>query len=581
MFCPNCGHEIRPTDRFCSTCGSKIAAHAPAEEIILPVAPSVEETPAPAPVETSEIPAPEAPAPEAPAAPEAPQEKKSFLDTLKGWWAVFLIKAQPVLDNLEPYYTNKKLVAFLGGGILTIMILLIILGIVYSGNGYTQFEHSIGYIGNQDGMMFIYDDEIVKTKLEGQVSSSAVCLDGSVYTVLTTQNELVVIRKGKATVAADNVSGFVMSVSGGGLVYSTKDGTYYLYNIKSDKSVQIADADADYRVSDITISPDGKTAAFIAYASDHFTNPDLYYFDGEDSEKIGSATALLGISNKGKYIYTLGSNISGQTNIYCYNKDGDKEKIGGGSSFLGLVASPMFNEDHTQILYYHDGKTYIAEKNKEAEKISSSTVTPLLPMNSDIDNCGGRTIPVDDLYDRVYSGTDSRGNPSAWYIDANPDKSCKLVSDVSNMQLSYDAEYLYFIDDDDELCCVEISDGYNASDNKTVVARDVRRFAVDPDRDLVFYISDGNLYSGNAKRNAGRRKVEDDVSSFVMNIDGIVYYTYEGDLYATANGKPGKKIGTDIDGIHMITPLHIYAATDDTIYIANGTRKLKKLLTLD
>lgn len=569
MFCKNCGAEVAENAKFCSACGAAQAAEVelpvepvqpaePAEDVVL--------TPVEEPAAPAEEPATPAEEPTTPAAPKA-------------------CPLKPVIEKAKPFVQKYKM-PLVGAACVLLLIIAIslIVSVCGGGNGFIACENTIIATVYDDTVVVLWNDKMIETKIEaGYVEDQAANLDGTVLAFLTDEGDLCVARKKKVTVVAENVVYFELSVDGSGIGYLTvteEDDEdvcgLYLYNVGKKKSVAVDDDCSFTSMSfyGFELAPDGDSLAYYEFDEEEF-EATLMFFNGRKSVKLTSSDAeLLGLSNDGKYIYVVADN-DGDDTLYAYNKKGNRDKIGeyGGSTV-------WFNDDHTQILYRYDGKTYYSVNGKEGKKLSSSKATLLMPAGSTaIEGSSSTTYPVEDLFDRVYSVYND-GQYNLWLLQKNSDKSEKLVSDVYEWKLDADCEYVYYLDEDDDLCVLKISHGDRASDKAKTLAEDVENFTVTSDRKKVYFISDDALYSCNAKNGRGKKTVaSEDVSSYflVLNAKDVLYYVMDGDCYACSNGRKGTKVLSEVEGLISYGNGVVYAATDDTLYVSTGAKKMTKL----
>ena len=544
MFCPKCGAENAEGINFCASCGAGLNATTEA--------PVVE----PAPAEFVN-PAPDFPMPE----PEATEKKES--------------PVAGILEKVKPLLQKYKLFAIGALGIVALILCISVLASLFSGNGFSAVKHSIMAMVDNDEVCVLYDAKKVKsTGLEATgIRSQRQSIDGTVLVLLTKEGDLAFVKGTKLTKIADEVSDFVISADGTGVAYTVNedgDTKLYLYNVKTKKANVVT---SKMYGSSYCLSPNGDSIAYFE-KKEGDEEAKLMLFKGKKSTKITSASVtLLGLSDNGKYIYVIGKNDDNASVLYSYNKKGDRDKLGAISG-----SRVMFNEDHTQILFYSDGKSYISTKGKEAVKISSSQAQPILPNSCENFSDGiTYTVPTDNLFNKVYS---CDGN--IWYIRKNTDKSVKLANDASSVTLSEDAKYVYYVNKG-ELKVLKVSHGDNASDKAKVLAEDISNYVVTSDCKKVYYVSDGSLYAVNGKTGKGKKTVanEDVAASLAINAKDVVYYYMDGDVYASKNGSKGKKVVSDAVYFETTANGIVYVSTEDTLFATKGAKKPAKIYTKD
>ena len=427
---------------------------------------------------------------------------------------------------------------------------------------YIYYERHLMTVAD-DGKISVYaDDKVCAETINGEyITHEQRSLDGTVMAFTTDENELYVTDGEKLTKVADTVYQFQfhLSVSGDGLVYSTEDAQrncqLRYYDVASGKDTFVAEGKYSYSVE---ISPDGKTLAYIDKVDDGFA---LMLFDGKQSCKLADGeTSLLGLSDSGKYIYTIRGTTDNYS-LYCYNSEGKRSKIGQIDEHTTL----QYNADHTQIMFNHDGRTYISECGQEARKVSNDVLELITPPK-----CGTyveyhyTTCPVTDLFGHVYTTNDNE----AWQIERDTGNSKKLLSKATNVKLDTSGEYLYYIYDGEELRCAKVSDGDRATENCKVIADDVSNFVVTSDRSLVYYIEDDTLYSVDGENGGEPTEVFEDVNPRYLEIssEDIVCFISEGNTYIYMHGSTPSRVRRDTVALGSSPNGFVYAITDDGSY---------------
>ena len=559
MNCTNCGAELASGAKFCTACGQPVAAEPVAEQI--PVQPVDEAVAVETPVEQVV---------EAPAA-ESKIDVKAIKDQV-------FATVGSVAQKLKPVFTNKKVLTGIGGVLAVILIIGIIVAIANSGNGFIQTKQYTWAVFNGDDISVIVDNKVLSDTISSDFSADACVnsLNGKVTAILTDEGDLHVVNGKKIVKVDEDVASFQLSPSGKGLAYAVDEDDAYtlkLYTVSSKKTVTVSDEMCSLNFA---ISPDGKS---VVYGVEDDDEVEIMYAKGDKSQKVASDVEdIVGLSNNGKYIYLISENDDGDSILYSYNKKGERENLGDVDS-----DNFRFNDDHTQVMFYNDDKTYISNKGKDGEKIVNDTVRLVVAPNAHANSYSSdyaTTYPVSSLYNHVYTGD------NAWLIKKNADKTVKLASDVSNCTLDQSAEFLYFIHDGEELMVLEISKGDKAYSKAVTLAEDIGRYTtyvVTSNRKLVYFIDDETLYSVNGKKGGKAKKISnDDVEgSLAINSKDVVFYVMDGDAYACSNGKKGKKILSDVIYAYN-TPTGIaYALSEDTLYANKTGNKLKEILTID
>lgn len=427
---------------------------------------------------------------------------------------------------------------------------------------YIYYERHLMTVAT-DGKISVYaDDKVCAETSNGKnITHEQHSLDGTVMAFTTDENELYVTDGEKLTKVADAVYQFQfhLSVSGDGLVYITEDSNrncqLRYYDVVNGRDTLVTEGKYSYSVA---ISPDGKALAYIDKVDDGFA---LMLFDGKQSRKLaGGETSLLGLSDSGEYIYTICETVDNYS-LYCYGNNGNCCKIGEIDEHTTL----QYNADHTQIMFNHDGRTYISECGQKARKVSNDVLELVVPPK-----CGTyleyhyTTCPVTDLFGHVYTTDDNE----VWLIERDADNSVKLLSKATNIKFDTSGAYLYYIYDGEELRYIKISDGDRAVENCKVIADDVSNFVVTSDRSLVYYIEDDTLYSVDGENGGEPTEIFEGVNPGYLAIssEDVVCFISEGDTYVYMDGKMPSRVRRDTVALGSSPNGFVYAITDDGSY---------------
>lgn len=562
MKCPNCGTENASGVNFCVSCGSQL----PIETVNTCPNCGTQNSPDVAFCVNCGMPLTSG-------QQNNPPMKKSAFDF------------NAIKEKVLPIVKNKFVLLGVGALVLVIILISVISAIIGSNNGYIELDRAPN-IYESDGKIYISSDgKLLKNTIPGKNADSGASIDGKYLYLKNDEKDLYVVNGNKVQKVASDVSRVEIAVTGKGLLYTTAsedndDGEVELFHyILGKKPVSVADGN----IVDYAISPDGKTVTYRLKDDDDEKAP-LYFFDGKKSTKVASSDLrLYGMSNDGKYIYVTQTNDEDERTLYSYNKKGDRSKIG------RIDYDLYFNADHTQVLFYYEGKTYISEKGKEVDGCAKNKELLLLMTENSF--WVYTTYPVDSFYNHVYYSDDD-----VWFIRKNSDKSVKLASKASDLQLDSTASYLYYTYDDKELRMIKISDGEKATDKATtIINENVSTYVVTSDRNFVYYVYDKELYSANGKKGKSVKKISNDeidydyeslyydYKYYKLYISGndTVFYSIDGDLYASSNGKKGTKVLSEGKLEHGLNGYVFATGEDETIWWITNSKKFKKLITIE
>jgi dipeptidyl aminopeptidase/acylaminoacyl peptidase len=485
--------------------------------------------------------------------------------------------AQNIVGKAKKGFKNKKIFGGIVAAVAILAIICVVGWLFGNNNGFVATKAHITPIVVDGEVRIMVDNKLLEDTIDGKsVDAGSSSLNGKVVAFTTDENILYVVNGKKVTKVAEDVLSCQVSTSGKGVAYLTDADEGYslnLYKVSGGKDTKVSDDVGSYSFA---ISPDGKSVAYFVDGDDH---NELMYFKGSESVKIASEeVALLGLSNSGKQIYVTRKDDNGENIVYSYNTKGEKEKLGKTDDY-----AVYFNEKHTEIMFFNEGKTYIAAKGKEGVKMSSDELHLVVAPNASTNSDGAAyTYPVSSLFNHVYLSRDDDGM-NAWMIKKNPDKNVKLASDVSNVTLDKSGKYLYYVHDGEELMVLKVSDGDKASNKAVELADDVSTYVVESGRGKVYYVSDGELYSVNGKKGGKPKEIADEIDGYSLAISAknVVFYISDGDLYACSNGKSGERALSDCSAVSNTCNGVIYAIDDDAIYASKGSKKVEKVAELD
>lgn len=526
MFCPNCGSENPDGAKVCSSCGASLT---PDQN------------------------------------PQQKQEQKAPIDVIAG-----------KLKNSGGLIAKIAVAA-----VVVILLILIIAGLSGGRSGdYTFVEQGVALIPDSEKTTIVVGGKPLKNTIDGKAEAVFTGIERSVSLIRATDDDDTVYYslRGKKLVKIeleiDTVAGYASS--GDAFAYFTKDGdetTLSLYNMAKKKSTEVKATEG--QITYVCLAPDGKTLTYCLREGED--DPVGYFYNGKESVKLGTNVTAVGLSNGGKYIYAESRDDDDEgTTVYLYNKKGEKKSKIGNRYGSGI----SFNEDHTQLLYMDDDKCYISVKGKEGTRFFRGDATPILPDDcyANSDGVVATTYPVDSFFGLFYY------YDGGIYQIKKGDKNEKLASKVSRYgyNLTEDGDRIYFMDEDDDVKMIKTSWGEKALEKAVTVAEDVDGFAVTSDYDRVYYKDGDDLYSVNGKGKS-KKRITDGVreSGLYMAKGDVLFFEKDDELFACSNGKSAKVALPDSNVYSYASGGYFFIESNDTIYCTTGSKKPKKILTID
>lgn len=567
MICDKCGKECADDVKFCPDCGAELTQkkEAPVEEV------AAEEVVAEEAV-TEEVPAVAAEEKKAPANAAPEPEKKSSAG------AFF-----------------KKKAVWVAAAVVVVLLLLILLAKGCSG-GTSYVALSSKAVFEVDGT----DAKVCAYMINGDVVETG---DEDAYRVRYSQDkstvcyrnedgELVIVKNGKVIkTGIDDASDVVISTYGDTLLYYTDYeeisyydsyygyydtayvGTLNLYNIKKDKVYEIAE---EVLEDSAVLSPNGETVAYIAdyEATDDFKG--YYSIKGKTPVSVGKEKFVFAIADKAAYLYYVDDD-----RIYAMKKGKDGEKLVSGVYDIDV----MVNADCTEMIFLNDDKTYITVKAGEKKKVSNDEFRSIV-LNEDAMQEEG-SFHVNRTYvDITYTGVDTFKEKLFYsygdiFFLSKKYASDRIVSGVYDYVLSEDGESMVYINTKHDIMKVT---GFAKGGKETTLADDAEAYNLYAGADLkyvYFRNEDEELCYIKGKKT---KKIADDVTRAAISEDGkSCYYVVDGEeLFYTSKAGKGKKLMTAEDGYieceysYGMTLVMAYDDDEYKVYLMDG-KKMKEL----
>ena len=329
-------------------------------------------------------------------------------------------------------------------------------------------------------------------------------------------------------------------IDGKGLVYTDDEDNLYLY--KNGEQEKVAtNVSSEFGPFGYGISQDTST---FAYLSD---DGELYaFFDGGEKIKVASDVYYYTISPNGERIFY----VNDEDDLFSFTSDEQKDKIA--SDVDGYVTS----EDGSKVaIYTNEDELYIRDM-REEDKTKVLTDEELFYPYINVENNGDMVYLLEydyekgELYFKASGEEDGKRIASdvasydkqgdtLHYVDVdgklykrkvNDEKSEKLAEGV----LEYFAagDRVYYIDEDDNLFSVNKS-------KKEKIGVDISGEDGDYEasiigQDITYLTKDNELF-------VNKKKISDNVESYVSYVDKVVYKTMDDALYAVSVDKLDKK----------------------------------------
>ncbi len=581
MVCNKCGKECADGAKFCTNCGTELAAvesvQAEVEEIAAAVTEDGETQVAGEP-EAAEAEAVEEKAEETVEAAEVPavEEKEEKKAEKK---APAEVKEKKAEKEKKP--ANKNIGKAVGVIAAVFLLILLFRAVFSGGKDYiVSGKNAVIAIDETDDLVLavMENGKALDTGMES-ASYATYSQDRTVACFVNEDDALIVIKKGKVVkTGIEDVKKFQISAYGDTIAYFTDVsgdfGTLNLYYTKNGKKKEIAE---EVLTDSVVLSPDGETVAFVGdyEARDNFKG--YYSIDGKKPTEVGKEKRVFAIADKAAYLYYVDDD-----RIYAKKKKKDAEKLASDVSYVDVLV----NEDCTEVLFTNDGKTYLSVKAGEKKKVSNDEFS------------GGIVLPAEALQitrdqrmargsvEVTFTGVETfeeqvfASGSRLIYLDKKQEGNT-IASAVRQCIIAENREELVYVDILGEVIRVE---DFDKGGKETLVGKeDAEAYSIYADGSLkyVYYINeDDELYCIKGKK---EKKIADDVTSAAISPDGTTcYYVVEDEtlFYSKKAGK-GKKIADAEDGTkcaRFFNKILVSLREDDelSISIIDG-KKLKEL----
>lgn len=588
MICNKCGQECTDDVKFCTNCGAELTEAEVKEEV------AVEEA-----VAEETVTAEEAVAEETVEAEVQEEEAEPATEPVK--------KVAEPKEKKESSFDFgallKNKIVWAAAAVVVIILLLVLLVKGCSGSeSYVALsDKAVVEVRTEEDQVCVYliNGDKIETGDE-EASYIRYSQDMSTICYENEDEELIVVKNGKVTKnGIEEAADYMISTYGDTLLYYTDYewvsyydayydyydeqcvGTLHLYDIKKDKDYEIADEVVE---ESAVLSPNGETVAFVAdfEATDDFKG--YYSIKGKDPVEVGKEKCVFAIADKAAYIY-----YTDDDRIYAQKKGKDEVKLAG--DVYGVEA--MMNADHTEMLFFNDGKTYVTVKAGEKKKVSNDELYDILLNTKAIQGDNWFEISRNEI-EVCYSGVDTFKNKLFYCYDYdsydgkivyvnNKYESDTVASDVDDYAVAEDGESLVYVDSKGDILKVT---SFAKGGKETVLAEDAEASYIYAGGDLkyVYFVNyDDELCYVKGKKT---KKIADDVTEIAVSADGKYCY-YEVDdeeLCYSKNAGKGKKLvsvddgGMDISAEYGLVLLEIWNEDDEeSVYYTMDGKKMKEI----
>lgn len=475
-------------------------------------------------------------------------------------------KENPIPEEPKEAKDKKKAT---GPVLAVVAIFLILIGAISALNSggkddyITAGKKAVLNVDEVDDEVVVYFMDGKKKQLDyEEVNGGDASQDRTVVCFKNEDDELIVIRNGKVKETGIEEASYIeVSTYGDTIVYMTdvetdkktyeSFGTLNLYYTKNGKTKEIAE---DVLVGSAVLSPDGETVAFV---SDYDAEDDFkgyYSVKGKEPVEVGKEQQVFAIADDAKYIYYIDVD-----RIYAKKKKKDGEKLASDMEEVRV----LFNADMSEMIYVNsdtsylfdddevDSKTYISVKAGEKEKISNERVySVVLPSDACTDyydvygnecEVSVYLTGVETFEEQLFSITGGVG-----YLNKKNEMK-EVASNVRDFALAEDGESFVYANSSGDVIRVT---KFNKGGEEKKIGDDVEAEEIYAagDLDYVYYINaDDELCCIKGKKD---KKLVDDVTSAAISEDGtMIYFVIENEelCYVKKTGKK-KEIRTEDEG---------------------------------
>lgn len=477
---------------------------------------------------------------------------------------------------------DKKIII---GAVAALLALVLIIGVASAGGSdnvfiYDEIDYKLFYsVGSGQALLYANGKNIAAEPAPEEPKTVFYDMYGTcgIYTSTVQEGGVVTTAvyyfnsKGATRILNSVNNCLHLSADGSALLYVDASAALALYDVKKGEAVTIAE-NGGYISGAFAISPDGD---YVMYGNRNQsgTNSVYIYHDGEVKE-ICSSGVPIAVSEGGKKVYYL-TVLNNTYDFYMtsYRRPAKFTKIAS-----GIYASALkFNADLSEVLFtLLDGGTYYSNEGKQAQRVASSSMYPIICNSVNYKSCSGlATIyGVDEFFDNFWIG-----ESGLYYVEAG-EEARMLVAGVLDYDLSYDGERLVYADAQGRLF---ITDRKNASATQEAIAENVTSVAVTGNGKDVYYLN--SVHSMCSVKNKNESVlIAQEVDGIMCTEEGVYYKNIveQGNPYALnycSNAKSGKTVADSVSNFQIADGCAYYTTGDGQhmYYSKNGNRSFVQL----
>jgi len=258
--------------------------------------------------------------------------------------------------------------------------------------------------------------------------------DNRVLCLRTETGRVYLIREEEARVIGDNVVYATLSGDGSALACIDEDGILSLYNEDYPEGHRVARP-----VAGASLAPDG--SAMVFYTLKDKGTPEIYLYTQGETRLLTRDLIPFALTAGGSRIYCRGSKNDG---LYVLDPQGESTRL---SSGLDADSPIYLNRDHSQILFRARGQHYAVTAGDEKYRVcTEGPFTMADPINHTKTlrvegGCSLITLATDALNGKFYTG-----GTSLFYLDeAWEPHLISQEADSRRVQMTWDGQILYYL----------------------------------------------------------------------------------------------------------------------------------------